>query len=151
MDLGWFSSSGLARSVILKNHYLLSLTLSSIWLNWLLQGSLSIFLMAEDSTSEPTVRTFPRHKAATIGRQQGDKRRAMANLPSWNEVNAMYSDENSSEGSESSQDANRRWSMFPTTSTPLQAPSPPLGTQFHFICGYMSVIHAITPNILVRS
>lgn len=86
--------------------------------------------MAEDSSSEPTVKTFPRHKAATIGRLQGDKRRAVANLPSWNEVNAMYSEEETSDSSGASQEANRRWSMLPTPSAPLALDSSLDGTQF---------------------
>lgn len=78
--------------------------------------------MAEDDNHEPKVKIFPRAKAATIGPRQSDKRHAMSNLPSWNEVSAMYSEEQGHDVPASPHEGNRRWSMFPTTKTPLDQP-----------------------------
>lgn len=70
------------------------------------------FVMTDDPFSSAGDKISTKHRTATIGRYQADKRRARGNLPTWSEVNAMYADDPLAEEEVSPKsESNKRWTV----------------------------------------
>lgn len=93
---------------------------SSNRLNLLLICLVTGFAMAEDPFSAMGDKITSKHRTATIGRYQADKRRARGNLPTWSEVSAMYADEPLVEEELSPKsETNKRWTVSLASSSLL--------------------------------
>jgi hypothetical protein len=76
------------------------------------------FVMADDQPPDVADAISPKYRAATLGRSHADKRRARSNLPTWSEVNAMYSNQLQGDSETSEEPGmNKRWTLSVSSSS----------------------------------